>query len=550
MENNRWFDDIDSIICFLQDIVHIGTKLRNRLLNAAITLLIGNKIVTVSHLKILLNSISKDVHGLVYSDICPDDRQNYASLEKIMKQCVRDTLKTHIIDSEGTIEYIRICDEITSSLYDSNLAPLERVFRLWRSTYFLRAWRLFIQQSNGHLSISENFISTNAYECIELNAKNLIILIRKLRDEHMSEYFVPVVFNSQPCEETFRKMRSLGTTNFTRINFTLLELMHLIGRVELMNDIMYFKLAEKDIRFPRNPMNKASKNYFELPTDNEITSVIERACNAALIDASKFGIHLMAQDIKDCKLKNVQIGLDIDDGQNDLCDEYVDLGISSINENRSQIEIGNLKDYSDRAVNEHGLFVNVTACNGEKVARKSTVIWAASNSKDKLSSDRLRRVQNKTTRRQLEFVEVSMMEKPIYTVDEIKIGDWCIFRYENGIDKFILGNILSFRYINARTKKEKQYTYDFAPVLHAENVRGVEVLASWFRMELNGMEQTFEHINCAFININRYIANILSNAIQKDTNENICLSQKYLQSIQTELKIPNSKRFTRTKTQT
>lgn len=546
MENNRWFNDANSTICFLQDIVHIGTKLRNRLLNTAISLLIGNKIVSVSHLKILLNSISKDVHGLVYSDICPDDRQNYASLEKIMKQSVRDALKNHIIDSEGTIEFIRICDEITSSLYDPNLSPSERVFRLWRSTYFLRAWRLFITQSNGHLTISDNFISPNAYECIELNAKNLIILIRKLRDERMSECFVPVVFNSQPCEETFRKMRSLGTTNFTKINFTLLELVHLIGRVELMNDIMYSKLAEEDVRFPRNPMNTASKNEFELPTDIEIKNVIDSACNVALNDAIKFGIRVTTDDIKDCKLKNVRIGLNIDDGQDDDCDENVDLGIASINENISQIRIGNLKDYSDKDVNENSLFVNVTRSNGEMgVARKSTVIWAASNSKEKLSSDRLRRVQkNRTTRRQLEFVDVSMIEKPIYTVDEIKIGDWCLFRDEAENDKFILGNILSFRYMNAKTKKEKQYTYDFAPIFHAENVRGVEVLASWFTMELNGMQQTFEFINCAFINIRRYVASILSNAIQKDTNENICLSQKYLHSIQTELNILCSKRFT------
>lgn len=117
MSNNHWFSDTNQNICFLQDIVHIGTKLRNRLLKPSILLQIGNKVASVSHLKMLLSSVSKDVHGLVYSDICPDDRQNYDSLTKIMQLNVRDAMNEHIFDSEATVEYIRICSEITSSLY-------------------------------------------------------------------------------------------------------------------------------------------------------------------------------------------------------------------------------------------------------------------------------------------------------------------------------------------------------------------------------------------------------------------------------------------------
>lgn len=487
MEKNQWFDDSHSTICFLQDVVHIGTKLRNRLLNLSIVLHIGNRIASVAHLKILLNSVQKDVHGLVYSDICPDDRQNYASLEKIMHQRVRDALKIHVIGSEGLIEYIRICDEITSSLYEVNLPPSERIFRLWRSTFFLRACRLYIKKSNDGLKITDNFISSNAYECIELNSKNLIVLIRKLRDEGLSEYFSPSIFNSQACEETFRKLRSLGTANYMKTNFTLLEIMHLIARVELMNDIVHFKLADFDICFPRDPMKKATKNSIPLPSDHEIELIMERASNTALNDANQFGIHLSAEDIENCKLESVRIEFDSEgeDDQQD-CDGHVDLRIASNCETPSQIKFQNLKDYSDRKINENSPFVKVSGSNGQMVARKSTVIWTASNSKVKLSSDRLRRVQqSKAVRRQLEFVDVSMNEKPYYTVEEIKIGDWCILRnvlenIENNNSKFILGNILSFRYIIGTSKKKRQYTYDFAPIFHEKNDRGVEVLASWF----------------------------------------------------------------------
>lgn len=304
INENKWFGDIDSTICFLQDIVHIGTKLRNRLLDLVIFLLIGNKVASVSHLKILINSVPKSVHGLVYSDICPDDRQNYNSLEKVMQPNVREALATYVLGSEGTVEFIRICYEITSSLYDDNLAPLDRISRIWRSTFLLRAWRLHIRHAaKDGLNLDENFISRNAYQCIELNAKNLVILVRKFRDEGLTQFFQPTLFNSQPCEETFRKLRSMGTLNFTKVNFTLLELIHLIGRVELMDDIMNFKLADIDVHFPRNPIHKAKFNHFELPSDLQINNTIKQALSTAVEEATKFEMLITEKDIEKCKLK-------------------------------------------------------------------------------------------------------------------------------------------------------------------------------------------------------------------------------------------------------
>lgn len=115
----------------------------------------------------------------MYSDICTEDRQNYDSLRKVMEPQVRVALSTHVLNSEGTIEFIHICDEITSSLYNDNSLPLERISRIWRSTFFLRAVRFGIKRKSGNgFSLDENFITRNAYQCIELNAKNLVILIK------------------------------------------------------------------------------------------------------------------------------------------------------------------------------------------------------------------------------------------------------------------------------------------------------------------------------------------------------------------------------------
>lgn len=167
MDNNYWFGSLKKNICYLQDIIHILTKLRNRLLKLTTDLIIGRKVASVSHLKILLNTVSKEEHGLIYSDICPDDRQNYSSLEKIMSPKVIECLEKYVVDSEGTIEYIRICQAIASSFYD-DLLPIERLFRLLRSTFFLRAWRFSVSKPSNKMSqsinnISSNFITSNAY---------------------------------------------------------------------------------------------------------------------------------------------------------------------------------------------------------------------------------------------------------------------------------------------------------------------------------------------------------------------------------------------------
>lgn len=529
----------------MQDVVHIGTKLRNRLLKPSIVLLFGKKIASISHLKILLNTVSKDVHGLVYSDICPDDRQNYGSLQKIMQPKVRQALFDHVIGSEGTIEYIRLCHEITSSLYDNDLPPLERIFRIWRATFFLRACRLFLVRSNENcekFEVSQNFITQNAYACIELNAKNLIILMKKLRDAEMSEFFLPVLFNSQPCEETFRKMRSMGTTNFTKINFTLLELMHLIKRVEIMNDIMFFKLADFDVKFPRNKVNKSNLSTFNLPSDKETKDCIESALCIALDDASKFGVCISCTDINRCMLRDIHVDSKMNP---ENVAEFIDLELNRLYSN--PIECQNLKAYDIQTenLNEKSIFVEV----GSKTVRKSSLMWLLTESKHKLSSDRLKRVRTnsqnslktKSVRRKLEFVDVSPNDTITIKMSEIQIGDWCIFNNipsDNTSERieFLLGNILSFRYIKGRTHKDKQFSLDFAPISHENNQRGVEVFATWYRVDRNAKLCIIRENDCFHIDIKHYVTTVLNEGIQKDEEGCIGFIQKYRDSIKNEMK--------------
>lgn len=497
----------------LQDTVHIGTELRNRLLAFSNLLVFGSALISLSHLKLLINNVPKEVHGLVMKDICPDDRQNYNSLEKMMQARVLEALTKYVIGSEGTQIYLKLCTEITSSLIQDDLLPTERIYRLWHATFVLRAWKIWLEENK--LELSNHFISQNAYKCIEINASNLISLTQKFRDEKMEELFMPSLLNSQPCEEIFRQFRSMGTMNYTRINFTLLELFHLVGRVELQNNIVYVKLADTNISFPRNKINKARLNQHKLPCDTEILNTINKAMNGAIQDVKLFGINVEQNQIECCKIKKIttSISKHREDELDDLLESDTDSTEPSLQHVHEQREKPNS-------------FVNITLENGTtKTIRKSTYLWTLTDSKPHLSSDRLKRVQQsknksenqmKRSHRRLVFrKEVTPNQnESILTLCknmEIQIGDWCIFEADkDDVKVFVLGNALSFKYIEGRTAKDKKYSYDFAPIIPPKNIkpRGIEVSASWFSIEMDTNLAPFGKVNSSYMNINRYVTTV------------------------------------------
>lgn len=84
-----------------------------------------NKVASIVHIRTLLKAVPKEIHGLVYSDINPEDKQNFTSLEKVMDDRVLNAMKLNVADSEGTIMYLKLCRQITSSFTAPNLKPVE-----------------------------------------------------------------------------------------------------------------------------------------------------------------------------------------------------------------------------------------------------------------------------------------------------------------------------------------------------------------------------------------------------------------------------------------
>lgn len=79
-------------------------------------------------------------------------------------------------------------------------------------------------------------------------------------------------------------------------------LLHMVSRVELKNDLMYYKLADI-VKFPRhNPTSIAKTPIHTLPSNAEISSIINRASQDAVQCASEFGMSCSESDLRECRL--------------------------------------------------------------------------------------------------------------------------------------------------------------------------------------------------------------------------------------------------------
>lgn len=526
-------------ITFVQDTIHLATKLRNRLLKYSILLPMGSKQVSVTHLKILISTVPKETHGLSASDISADDRQNFDSFEKISSDRVLDALKKYVIDSEATITYLKLCRDITEAYTKVNLSPLDRVLKLWNALYFFRIWRKWIRSHENSdrvkYQVPDNYISDNAFTCLEINAYSLLHLITKLRDTEQSHLFLVSIFDSQGCERIFRQFRSMTTANWTKINFTMLELLHIISRIELQNDIAYFKL-QNVVKFPRIHYQSEKHEVFQLPTNDQLRDVMKQALETAEKTASRFDMKINTDEVLLCEISKrpLQRRGNIKGKENSVPEE--------LSNPIEKIDCTNFKQFPDEDCDLDYRFIQVCDNDGTiKVLRKQQLVWAITEKAEGLSKDRLERVKapkdsvSKSSKRkkwnQLAVQQSKIQRLSFERLKEIQIGHWCVFRNnihigdadesyaELGLLKdLVVGTILGFKYLEGKNEKEKQYSLDAAPVFHdSPNKRGVEVLALWY-----GLKSDLTLLPLAtpsyFINIENYVANAPKVTRNDETN--------------------------------
>lgn len=403
----NWFNvDMLNNMIPVQDTIHIGTKLRNRLLNS--NLMFGKHTISVKHLTELVDRFPKCAHRLTHSIIQTGDRQNFESVLKISDDRIIALLSS-IPNRQGTVLYLKILRNVLRSYLDLSLTPLERIRLIWVSNFLLRIWRQFILENKSY-KLKDHFVTLNTYSCVEINAHSLVLIILELKAKNLDHLFNIESFSSQPCEGTFRQVRSLSSTYSTVTDCSLLEFMHTISRMELQNDIMYNKL--KHFNFPRLACHRSyysktdrngtepNENWNELPNMDQIITEIEMAKLEAVDAAKSLGVVLNAPHDLPCTINSEQFDFN-EGGRNQIpvdlqCDSDVNKHILP---HFNEI---NLSEYSNKKIRpeiitESSPYVRIENTKGEKFCvKKHSLCWLLSKSTSKLSSNRLIRVMTRT----------------------------------------------------------------------------------------------------------------------------------------------------------
>ena len=176
-------------LCCIQDIVHIGVKLKAQMLKPSIVLPLGTFLVTKAHFSMVVNLYGKDRHGLRGRDLDHQDRQNFDAVTHIINAL---HLLDDFPDAVGTRCYVDVMRSAIDSYLDKILTPAERLEEIWYATFFLQYWRQWVLD-HPKFSLEKNFITSNAYMCVEINAHSLLAFFFILRDELKvsSEFFLP-----------------------------------------------------------------------------------------------------------------------------------------------------------------------------------------------------------------------------------------------------------------------------------------------------------------------------------------------------------------------
>lgn len=303
---------------------------------------------------------------------------------------VTDLLVQHVKDSEATVVFLNIMRDVIDSFLDPNITPLERVRKIWQSIFIIRIWRQFIK-SHKQYTLKDNFLTSNCYACLELNAHSLILCMLHLQKIKRSDLFLPLLFESQPCESMFRQIRSFSPMSSTVTNCTTKAALSIISKTQLQNQIVHE--TSPFFVYPRlgNDDSTNTVNKFSLPTSNEIIGEIEKCKHNAIITAHKLGL------IPNRRQNNYACEVPLYTSSDRSRNRKVNVSYNPfVSPNLQNIKLKNFANNLDKDITSDCPYVGVIADDGElSVYKKTSLCWLWGKDRNKLSSDRLKRVQYK-----------------------------------------------------------------------------------------------------------------------------------------------------------
>lgn len=377
---------------YVQDPTHIGTKLRNFLLRFHHKKIPFSPTLSIQldHLYTLLNTVSKDQHFLTASTLNPSDRQNFSSVLRMCSEKVTSLLQLKIENSQATIIYLEMIRNILDSFMNTSLNPLERVSKIWYSVFILRIWKQFIKSQKKY-KMKDSFLTSNCYSCIELNAHSLVLCLVYLKENNLPSWFQPSLSSSQPCESTFRRLRSFTSTYSTVANCSVKEALSRVSKIQLQNEIVHSHATYFDF-LKTSQQNNGQTFVHELPTRKELVNVIDKSKNDAIRTAIRLGFKIAKNSELSCDLSPVSCIAD-KKKKTKKSKKKVQTMLNGYARKLTISDLRNahLKNYATQhsTPDEKSPFVKI---DDNKVFKISAVVWYFRIDYQKMSSDRNRRV--------------------------------------------------------------------------------------------------------------------------------------------------------------
>lgn len=382
---------------FIQDPPHIGTKMRQRILRVDGFLPMGIFFVLISHVKEIMDKYPKSEHCLTDNDLSPTDKMNFKSVQKLIHENVLNLLT---IDPEhrATLQYLKILKCCLEPYLSKTLCVRERIYQIWYAIMFLRLWKTWIPLE-GAYKICLHFITPQTHACIELNGHMLIIAALKFSG---SPNFLPWLMSSQCCESLFRQLRSMGSTFSTVINMSMLDMLHKLKRLQIIETAPD---QLDDFEFPRNSKKSNEPTFDENPevSLDEIVKIVMDAKKKAIEDAAQLGMFVdinfeetnpintlgteeQEADIEHEPTENLPTTEDVEEST-ETFEELLDIDPDAL----QSIKSLSIRSHEEVPLDKQQIFVKLKFKDKVYTIRKSTLAWMFTKETQRVSTDRLMR---------------------------------------------------------------------------------------------------------------------------------------------------------------
>lgn len=227
----------------IQDPTHVVVKFHRAL--ATKEPVIAKKVASRAILFSTVGHLGKGVTVVTLKELEGQrDMMSFSICERAASTAITDRMVRP--EERATALYLRLIQLTITAFLDPSTLPLARLSAAFEVVFFLRMWKISLsihserrkstdsEEDTHHISIEHNFISSNLNECCEMNAHNLLMFMCYCRDISMPWLFLPTRTGSQPCEATFRTLRSMATMKQTAINVSMRDVISLIKRLSFL----------------------------------------------------------------------------------------------------------------------------------------------------------------------------------------------------------------------------------------------------------------------------------------------------------------------------